>query len=48
MYGKQEAIAKRTPLSASGSNSKTLSQHDLLNKYFRRDALVLRNVDLLR
>jgi phosphatidylethanolamine N-methyltransferase len=28
--------------------SKTLSQHDLLNKYFRRDALVLRNVDLLR
>jgi phosphatidylethanolamine N-methyltransferase len=28
--------------------SKTLSQHDLLNMYFRRDALVLRNVDLLR
>ena len=28
--------------------SKTLSQHDLLNKYFRRDALVLKNVDLLR
>ena len=28
--------------------SKTLSQHDLLNKYFRRDAIVLRNVDLLR
>lgn len=27
---------------------KALSQHDLLNKYFRRDALVLRNVDLLR
>jgi phosphatidylethanolamine N-methyltransferase len=24
------------------------SQHDLLNKYFRRDAVVLRNVDLLR
>ena len=28
--------------------SKSISQHDLLNKYFRRDALVLRNVDLLR
>lgn len=28
--------------------SKALSQHDLLNKYFRRDAVVLRNVDLLR
>ncbi|KAF9529123.1 phosphatidylethanolamine N-methyltransferase [Crepidotus variabilis] len=25
-----------------------VSQHDLLNKYFRRDAVVLRNVDLLR
>lgn len=48
MYGKKKSIAKRTPPSASGSNSKTLSQHDLLNKYFRRDALVLRNVDLLR
>ena len=28
--------------------SKVVSQHDLFNKYFRRDALVLRNVDLLR
>ena len=27
---------------------KVLSQHDLLNKYFRRDAVVLRNIDLLR
>jgi len=27
---------------------KVLSQHDLLNKYFRRDVVVLRNVDLLR
>lgn len=25
-----------------------VSQHDLFNKYFRRDAVVLRNVDLLR
>jgi phosphatidylethanolamine N-methyltransferase len=32
----------------TAQKSKTLSQHDLLNKYFRRDALVLRNVDLLR
>ena len=28
--------------------NKALSQHDLFNKYFRRDAVVLRNVDLLR
>ncbi|KAJ2919580.1 hypothetical protein MD484_g828, partial [Candolleomyces efflorescens] len=27
---------------------KSLSQHDLLNKYFRRDAVVFRNLDLLR
>ncbi|KAF8064345.1 phosphatidylethanolamine N-methyltransferase [Lyophyllum atratum] len=27
---------------------KATSQHDLLNKYFRRDAVVLRNIDLLR
>jgi len=26
----------------------TTSQHDLLNKYFRRDVVVLRNLDLLR
>jgi phosphatidylethanolamine N-methyltransferase len=25
-----------------------MSQHDLLNRYFRRDAVVLRNIDLLR
>ena len=29
-------------------NRKVVSQHDLLHKYFRRDAVVLRNVDLLR
>jgi phosphatidylethanolamine N-methyltransferase len=27
---------------------KAVSQHDLLNKYFRRDAVVIRNIDLLR
>ena len=27
---------------------KAISQHDLLNKYFRRDAVILKNVDLLR
>lgn len=27
---------------------KSLSQHDLLNKYFRRDVVVFRNLDLLR
>ncbi|KAG5637707.1 phosphatidylethanolamine N-methyltransferase [Sphagnurus paluster] len=29
-------------------NGRLPSQHDLLNKYFRQDAVVLRNVDLLR
>ncbi|KAM6490993.1 phosphatidylethanolamine N-methyltransferase [Amanita muscaria] len=44
----------RSP-SSIGSNSgrrlprrKALSQHDLLNKYFRRDTVILKNVDLLR
>ena len=44
-----------TPLQTLGSNkifsrprTKSVSQHDLLNKYFKRDAVVLRNVDLLR
>jgi phosphatidylethanolamine N-methyltransferase len=32
----------------NGRKKRGLSQHDLLNKYFRRDAVVLRNVDLLR
>lgn len=27
---------------------KAVSQHDLLNKYFRRDAVVIRNIDFLR
>ncbi|KAF9262041.1 hypothetical protein L218DRAFT_960639 [Marasmius fiardii PR-910] len=30
------------------SKKKAVSQHDLLNKYFRRDTLILRNVDPLR
>lgn len=47
MYGKPIAIAKRAEVGKQ-QKSKTISQHDLLNKYFRRDALVLRNVDLLR
>ena len=35
--------------SAIGFSRKfTTSQHDLLNKYFRRDVVVLRNLDLLR
>jgi len=32
----------------SSPKRKARSQHDLLNKYFRRDAVVLRNLDLLR
>ena len=32
----------------SSRRIKAVSQHDLLNKYFKRDAVILRNVDLLR
>ncbi|KAF8636076.1 hypothetical protein AX17_003783 [Amanita inopinata Kibby_2008] len=32
----------------SNPRRKATSQHDLLNKYFRRDTVILRNVDLLR
>jgi phosphatidylethanolamine N-methyltransferase len=39
----------RTRSGSCGSQrTKAVSQHDLLNKYFKRDAVVLRNVDLLR
>ncbi|KAF5353374.1 hypothetical protein D9756_008040 [Leucocoprinus leucothites] len=31
-----------------GRKRKALSQHDLLNKYFRRDTVVMKNLDLLR
>lgn len=31
-----------------GEKKKVLSQHDLLNKYFRRDTVVVKNLDLLR
>ncbi|PPQ99600.1 hypothetical protein CVT24_005176 [Panaeolus cyanescens] len=34
--------------SAPVNQRKPISQHDLLNKYFRRDTLVLKNVDILR
>lgn len=34
--------------SSPSPRKKTTSQHDLLHKYFRRDTVVLKNVDLLR
>lgn len=34
--------------SRDSQRTKTISQHDLLNKYFKRDAVLLRNIDLLR
>lgn len=34
--------------SAPRHKKKAMSQHDLLNKYFRRDAVVIRNIDFLR
>jgi phosphatidylethanolamine N-methyltransferase len=32
----------------SDPRRKPVSQHDLFNKYFRRDTVILKNVDLLR
>ncbi|KAG2005634.1 phosphatidylethanolamine N-methyltransferase [Coprinopsis cinerea AmutBmut pab1-1] len=40
--------AFKAPPQPQRKKQKILSQHDLLNKYFRRDAVVLRNVDLFR
>ncbi|KAF5366832.1 hypothetical protein D9758_006516 [Tetrapyrgos nigripes] len=31
-----------------GASKKLVSQHDLLNKYFRRDTVILRNLDVFR
>ncbi|KAH9476865.1 phosphatidylethanolamine N-methyltransferase [Psilocybe cubensis] len=42
------ASSPRSINTVASQRRKVLSQHDLLNKYFRRDAVVLRNVDLLR
>lgn len=57
---RSKAIPSRhrsTPSNASSGSTngdspsrkkQVLSQHDLLNKYFRRDTVVLKNLDLLR
>jgi phosphatidylethanolamine N-methyltransferase len=41
---------KRTPSMVERKKPKghVMSQHDLLNKYFRRDSVLLHNVDLFR
>ena len=39
---------RSTSTSSHSQRTRAISQHDLLNKYFKRDAVVLRNVDLLR
>lgn len=36
------------PMKSLEPRTEVRTQHDLLNKYFRRDAVVLRHVDLLR
>jgi len=42
-------IASRPRTKSSSTRRKnSVSQHDLLNKYFKRDAVVLRNIDILR
>lgn len=42
-------LGNGTAVGAGGpQRRKVVSHHDLLNKYFRRDAVVIRNVDLFR
>ncbi|TFK71226.1 hypothetical protein BDN72DRAFT_476146 [Pluteus cervinus] len=43
-----ESTKDEPPSTRPVSQKKGLSQHDLLSKYFRRDTLVLRNLDMLR
>ena len=45
-YSRFSTPRSNTPVASQ--RRKVLSQHDLFNKYFRRDAVVLRNVDLFR
>lgn len=40
--------SRSTSIKGNPGEKKVISQHDLLNKYFRRDPVVLKNVDLLR
>ena len=47
----QLSVASSTSSQADSGHRRAqpaLSQHDLMNKYFRRDAVVFKNIDLLR
>jgi len=53
--GRYNTSSKRHPASLKASpngdpvgRKKVLSQHDLLNRYFRRDTVIVKNLDLLR
>jgi phosphatidylethanolamine N-methyltransferase len=48
IQGSNKIASRPRTRSSSFLRTKAVSQHDLLNKYFKRDAVVLRNVDLLR
>ncbi|TFK36055.1 phosphatidylethanolamine N-methyltransferase [Crucibulum laeve] len=41
-------LGNRHAVGNGDSKRKVVSQHDLLNKYFRRDAIALSNIDMLR
>lgn len=52
---KHQSTLSTSSVSSNGTDSNIftkrsnrVSHHDLLNKYFRRDAVVLRNIDFLR
>ncbi|KAJ3973602.1 phospholipid methyltransferase-domain-containing protein [Lentinula raphanica] len=49
---RQQGSTSSLSISSAGEfavkNRRTISQHDLLNKYFRRDMVVFRNLDIFR
>ncbi|KAJ4480883.1 phospholipid methyltransferase-domain-containing protein [Lentinula aciculospora] len=51
-HRQQTSIASSLSITSAGDSSpkkrKSISQHDLLNKYFRRDTVIFRNLDVLR
>lgn len=43
-----EPVSRANDFNAPRRNKSPVSQHDLFNRYFRKDAILLHNIDLLR
>ena len=48
MPSRREKAHKRSSTNSTSAASPAQSQHDLLNQYFRKDAILFHNIDLLR